>query len=443
MSKRSVILSVTGILIVGIVVYNLPISIPYAQKVTLSIFTIAALLWMTEIIPLHATAFVIVLLETLFLRDFPIGTFFHSFFEPIIIIFLGGFVLAAAFQKYGVDSILARVILSKTPPTPFAILLSVMFITAVLSMWISNTATTALMIGVLIPVLRELEDARFRKGLILSIPFAANVGGIATPIGTPPNAIVIGILAKNGVDISFLKWMELGLPISIFGIIMISILLYLIFKPTTHKLFIPLPPKVPLKATQKQVIAIGILTILLWLTGPLHGYSSAVVALIPIVIFFGFGYLRREDFNSIGWDILMLVGGGLALGTAMQQTGLSSWIVSQIDPTRFGIIWLVVIFTSVTLIFTTFMSNSATANLLIPLMVSLSVSPLILSIVVAVSSSFAMALPISTPPNAIAYGSGEIKVKDMAAVGVLIEIIALLFMVFAGQYLIKFLIGGL
>lgn len=437
------ILGVTGILIVGIVVYNLPISIPYAQKVTLSIFTIAALLWMTEIIPLHATAFVIVLLETLFLRDFPIGTFFHSFFEPIIIIFLGGFVLAAAFQKYGVDSILARVILSKTPPTPFAILLSVMFITAVLSMWISNTATTALMIGVLIPVLRELEDARFRKGLILSIPFAANVGGIATPIGTPPNAIVIGILAKNGVDISFLKWMELGLPISIFGIIMISILLYLIFKPTTHKLFIPLPPKVPLKATQKQVIAIGILTILLWLTGPLHGYSSAVVALIPIVIFFGFGYLRREDFNSIGWDILMLVGGGLALGTAMQQTGLSSWIVSQIDPTRFGIIWLVVIFTSVTLIFTTFMSNSATANLLIPLMVSLSVSPLILSIVVAVSSSFAMALPISTPPNAIAYGSGEIKVKDMAAVGVLIEIIALLFMVFAGQYLIKFLIGGL
>ena len=433
----------TGILIVGIVVYNLPISIPYAQKVTLSIFTIAALLWMTEIIPLHATAFVIVLLETLFLRDFPIGTFFHSFFEPIIIIFLGGFVLAAAFQKYGVDSILARVILSKTPPTPFAILLSVMFITAVLSMWISNTATTALMIGVLIPVLRELEDARFRKGLILSIPFAANVGGIATPIGTPPNAIAIGILAKNGVDISFLKWMELGLPISIFGIIMISILLYLIFKPTTHKLFIPLPPKVPLKATQKQVIAIGILTILLWLTGPLHGYSSAVVALIPIVIFFGFGYLRREDFNSIGWDILMLVGGGLALGTAMQQTGLSSWIVSQIDPTRFGIIWLVVIFTSVTLIFTTFMSNSATANLLIPLMVSLSVSPLILSIVVAVSSSFAMALPISTPPNAIAYGSGEIKVKDMAAVGVLIEIIALLFMVFAGQYLIKFLIGGL
>lgn len=437
------ILGVTGILIVGIVVYNLPISIPYAQKVTLSIFTIAALLWMTEIIPLHATAFVIVLLETLFLRDFPIGTFFHSFFEPIIIIFLGGFVLAAAFQKYGVDSILARVILSKTPPTPFAILLSVMFITAVLSMWISNTATTALMIGVLIPVLRELEDKRFRKGLILSIPFAANVGGIATPIGTPPNAIAIGILAKNGVDISFLKWMELGLPISIFGIIMIAILLYLIFKPTTHKLFIPLPPKVPLKASQKQIIAIGILTILLWLTGPLHGYSSAVVALIPIVIFFGFGYLRREDFNSIGWDILMLVGGGLALGTAMQQTGLSSWIVSQIDPTRFGIIWLVVIFTSVTLIFTTFMSNSATANLLIPLMVSLSVSPLILSIVVAVSSSFAMALPISTPPNAIAYGSGEIKVKDMAAVGVLIEIIALLFMVFAGQYLIKFLIGGL
>lgn len=437
------ILGVTGILIVGIVVYNLPISIPYAQKVTLSIFTIAALLWMTEIIPLHATAFVIVLLETLFLRDFPIGTFFHSFFEPIIIIFLGGFVLAAAFQKYGVDSILARVILSKTPPTPFAILLSVMFITAVLSMWISNTATTALMIGVLIPVLRELEDKRFKKGLILSIPFAANVGGIATPIGTPPNAIAIGILAKNGVDISFLKWMEFGLPISIFGIIMIAILLYLIFKPTAHKLFIPLPPKVPLKATQKQVIAVGILTILLWLTGPLHGYSSAVVALIPIVIFFGFGYLRREDFNSIGWDILMLVGGGLALGTAMQQTGLSSWIVSQIDPTRFGIIWLVVIFTSVTLIFTTFMSNSATANLLIPLMVSLSVSPLILSIVVAVSSSFAMALPISTPPNAIAYGSGEIKVKDMAAVGVLIEIIALLFMVFAGQYLIKFLIGGL
>jgi sodium-dependent dicarboxylate transporter 2/3/5 len=443
MNNRNRLFGIIAIFIVGIVVYNLPIPIPYDQKITLSIFTIAAIFWMTEVIPLYATAFVIVLLETLFLRDYSIGLFFHSFFEPVILIFLGGFVLAAAFQKYGVDRIVARVILSRTPPTPFAVLLSVMFITAVLSMWMSNTATTALMIGVLIPVLKKLEDARFRKGLILSIPFAANVGGIATPIGTPPNAIAIGILAKKGIDISFLKWMELGLPIAIFGIILIAILLYFIFKPTTHTLSLPLPPKESVDAKQKQVIGVGFFTILLWLTGPLHGYNSAVVALIPVVLFFGFGYLKKDDFNDIGWDILILVGGGLALGTAMQETGLSSWIVGQIDPTKFGVIWIMVIFTGVSLIFTTFMSNSATANLLIPLMVSLSWHPLILSMMVAVSVSFAIALPISTPPNAIAYGSGEINVKDMAKVGIIIEVVALLFMVFIGQHLIKFVIGGL
>ncbi|MCK4420897.1 SLC13/DASS family transporter [candidate division WOR-3 bacterium] len=443
MNKRNKIFWITGILIVGIVIYNLPLPIPYAQKITLSIFAIAALLWMTEVIPLYATAFVIVFLETLFLRDYSIGIFFHSFFEPVIIIFLGGFVLASAFQKYGVDKVVARIILERTPPTPFAVLLSVMFITAILSMWMSNTATTALMIGVLIPILKELKDARFKKGLILSIPFAANIGGIATPIGTPPNAIAIGILAKKGVNISFLKWMQLGLPITIFGIILIAILLYFIFRPTDSKLSLPLPPKEPLDAAQKQIIVVSLITILLWLTGPLHGYSSSVIALIPVVIFFGFGYLKKMDFNNIGWDILILVGGGLALGTAMQETGLSSWIISQIDPTKFGVIWIIIIFTSISLIFTTFMSNSATANLLIPLMVSLPCNPFILSIIVAVSCSFAMALPISTPPNAIAYGSGEIKVKDMAVVGVIIEIIALVFMVFVGQYLIKFVIGGL
>lgn len=432
-----------GVIASGIIIYNLPLSISYAGKVTLSIFAIAALLWMTEIIPLYATSFVIVILEALFLRSIPASAFFHSFFEPVIIIFLGGFVLAASFHKYGVDSILARIILSKTPPTTFAVLLSVMFITAFLSMWMSNTATTALMIGVLIPVLKELKDTRFRKGLILSIPFAANVGGIATPIGTPPNAIAIGILAKNGVNISFLKWVELGLPIAIFGILVIAVLIYLIFRPVSNKLVIPLPPKKPLESSQKQVIAVGIVTIILWLTGPLHGYSADVVALIPIVFFFGFGYLKKENFNYIGWDILILVGGGLALGTAMQQTGLSNWIVGQIDPTKFGLIWLIVIFTTVALIFTTFMSNSATANLIIPLMVGLPLNPFVLSVVVAISSSFAMALPISTPPNAIAYGSGEIKVKDMVLVGVIIEVIALIFMVFIGQYLIKFVIGGL
>lgn len=441
--EKNKYLIIIGILALGLIVFSLPLPIDYSQKVTLSIFTIAAFLWMTEVIPLHATAFVIVFLETIFLRDYSAGIFFHSFFEPVIIIFLGGFTLAAAFQKYGVDKIVARVILSKTPPKPLAVLISVMFITALLSMWMSNTATTALMIGVMIPVLKNLRDERFRKGLILSIPFAANVGGIATPIGTPPNAIAIGILAKKGINISFFRWMEMGLPITIFGIILIAFLLYFIFRPSNKKLSIPLPSENPMGKPQKQVIGISLITIVLWLTGPLHGYSSSVIALIPVVAFFGFDFLGKEDLNGIGWDILILVGGGIALGTAMQETGLSSWLVSQIRPGDINSIWIIVIFTSVSLLFTTFMSNSATANLIIPLMVSFSWNPYILAVVVAVSTSFAMALPISTPPNAIAYGSGEIKVKDMAMVGVIIEIIALIFMAFIGQHLIKYVIGGL
>ncbi|MGI5835007.1 MAG: SLC13 family permease [Chloroflexota bacterium] len=425
-------------IILGIAASQIPFpGLSLAGQITLGIFITAAILWITEAVPLFITSFVILFSEVVFLGlpggalglaagDYAI--FFAPFFDPIIALFFGGFVLGIAMSRHQLDSITAQEILHRVGNRPPWILAGFMGTTAFLSLWLSNTATTVLMIAVLMPILRMMPaHAPFRKALVLGIPFAANIGGIGTPIGTPPNAIAIANLARAGFRISFLEWMVLTIPVMLVILALTWGLLLLFFPSETRSLTLRLPATQPLNRTSWLVVAVFLITVTLWLTTPWHGIPEGAIALIPAVAFFGTGILETRDLGQVGWDVLFIVGGGLALGVAMDQSGLSSWIVSQINLAGLNFISIVLILGGVAALMTTFISNSATAALLIPIIVGLEdISPVPVTIAVALAASMSMTLPISTPPNAIAYGTGEIRTSDMIRVGGLITVASVL-----------------
>lgn len=407
-----------------------------AGRITLGIFTTASLLWIFEPVPLFVTSFVIVILEVVFLgrSGGPLGLspsgymiFIEPFFSSVIVLLLGGFVMAAAVKRYGIDLWFAGRLLSRVGTNPASVLLGMMSMAAFFSMWISNTATTALMLAVAIPIIRTMPaDEPFRRALVLGIPFAANVGGIGTPIGSPPNAIAIGFLDQAGIHLSFFSWMLRGLPIAALLTLVAWAVLLRLFRPRTKYVRVDLTDPDPdqrhaLDGRSRFILVMFLVVVALWLTTEIHGVPAAVVSLVPLVAFFGFGLLDHDDFRDLGWNILFIVGGGMSLGVAMQESGLSAWIVGLIRFEALGTLGVLFVFAASTAAMTTFISNSATANLLLPIVIGIgAVAPAAGALVVAITSSAAMILPVSTPPNAIAYGSREIDLRDMVRSGSII-----------------------
>jgi sodium-dependent dicarboxylate transporter 2/3/5 len=407
-----------------------------AGRRTLGIFTTAVILWVLEPFPLYVTSFVIVILEVVFLgrAGGPLGLtgsgyaiFLRPFFNPVIVLLLGGFVMATAVKRYGLDDRISRGILRRVGRRPAVVLLGMMATTAFLSMWISNTATTALMIAVAIPIIRSLPaDEPFRKAVILGIPFAANIGGLGTPIGTPPNAIAIGILDQMDNSVSFIQWMFRGIPVVIILLVLSWLILCRIFPPRIAEIPRDLESK-PGRMDQKSIFVLCVFAavVLLWLTTSLHGIPSSIVSLIPLVIFFGLGLLDEDHLRDLGWGILFIVGGGMSLGIAMKESGLSNWIVGLIPFEGLGVLAILFIFAIGSAAMTTFISNSATANILMPIVVGVTaIAPQTGAVVVALAASAAMILPISTAPNAIAYGSGYVQIRDMIKAGSVITAVS-------------------
>ena len=438
--NRRTVLILAIALLAGAAVSRIPFDgLSEAGKLTFGIFTAAAILWVLEPFPLYVTSFIIVILEVILLgrNGGPLGLtgsgymiFLHPFFSSVVVLLLGGFVMAQAVKRYGIDTWLLRKLLHRVGTRPGAVLFGVMVMTAFFSMWISNTATTALMMAIAIPVVCTFPgNEPFRKAIILGIPFAANIGGIGTPIGSPPNAIAIGFLEQSGHEISFLRWMILGVPIVIVLILVCWLILYTLFRPKIEHVELELPEEAEsLDSRSKFILIVFLLVVVLWLTSSLHGIPPAITALIPFVIFFGLRMLDDDDIRELGWGILFIVGGGMSLGIAMRESGLSEWMVSQVDFTAIGTLGILFLFAAAAAILTTFISNSATANLLLPIVVGIAaVSPVSNALVVAIVSSAAMILPVSTPPNAIAYGSGHVEVRDMARAGSIITAFSLVF----------------
>ncbi|MEO1234058.1 MAG: SLC13 family permease [Myxococcota bacterium] len=399
--------------------------------VTLAVLVMAAVLWVSELVPLFVTSFLILFLNVVWVRSsleaegqaVSAAAFTSPFFSDVILLFLGGFVLSAAFHRYGLDERIARTVLEKTGGAPSRVLAGVMLTTAFLSMWMSNTATTAMMLGLTGPIIARIEASDpFRKALALGIPFAANLGGLGTPIGTPPNAIAVQFMSESGIAPSFATWMAMAAPMLIILLALAWILLMRLHPARAEAVSMPEGSGFDIDRRGVGVLAVALLTIAGWLTSSLHGLSTGIVALLPVLVFFGLRLLDARDFRQLPWDVLILAGGGLSLGRAAALTGLADAAASLV-PVDEGLFAVALGFGLVASLMSTFMSNTATANLLIPVALGLPAG-LASSVlcVVAFSCSVSMALPVTTPPNAMAFSSGNIVVRDMIAPGGLLTV---------------------
>lgn len=404
-----------------------------SEEIAIIILIGTAILWVSEAIPLYITSLgvlffsILWLLPSLEAAGLPAKKedFLIAFFGDLTLLFMGGFVLATLLNKYGISRAIARTIFQKTGTKPANILLSVILVSAMLSMWISNTGTAAMMFAIMAPVVADLPETNvFSKTIALGIPFACNIGGIGTPIGTPPNAIAMEYLSQAGFQVSFFGWMLFAIPLML-------ILLFLLWK-SLLKMYPPKETSIDLKIEDfhafgtRQYVVIGIfgLTVLGWTTSDLTGLSTGMVGLFLVLVAFGSKLLETRDFKNLSWDILFMLGGGLCLGVALQKSGFTNTIANLI-PSQGAVILILVLFLIIAALMSTFMSNTATANLLIPVAVALPQGQLIFVVAIALMCSSSMALPISTPPNAIAFGSGFLDSKDMLKSGSFITVLAL------------------
>ena len=429
------------------------------------IFTLAAIFWIFEPIPIFATSMLVIFLELILLSDSGIiyalvgkeessfGTLMRyqdimsTLASPIIILFLGGFFMAIAAAKYQLDQKMAQVFIKPFGTSPKMVMLGIMIITAVFSMFMSNTATTAMMLSVLVPVLGSMDAGDKGKiGILLAVPIAANLGGIGTPIGTPPNAIGLEFLPE-GHGITFGKWMLIGVPYVILMILISWFILLKMFPTTTKSIEVKIEAGPNHGYKPLIIYATFGITVLLWLTDFIHGMNSYVVAMFPIIIFLSLGIINKDDLKSISWDVLWLVAGGIALGLSLTQTGLADVFVSNIPFSTFPLVVVFLIAAGLGIFIANFMSNTATANLLIPIVavVGSSLPALqeigggsLLVLVATFSVSLGMCLPISTPPNALAYSTGLITTNQMTKIGLLVGGIGLVLafvMLFINKYL--------
>lgn len=409
------------------------------QTSVLFILLFAIGLWVTEAIPPFAVGILIIgylVFAMSNLETENVTQYLQTWSDSVIWLFLGGFFIAEAMKKTALDQTLLKIIVGELGEKSKYILLGLMLITAFLSMLMSNTATTAMMIASIAPITNSLgKKAPLTKALLIGIPTAAAIGGMGTIIGSAPNAIAVGALEGIGIRISFLEWMLIGIPVAIILIFIFwgALLKKYQIKSTALDLSFLQKTKQDIdeniSKTQIRVTLIIILTSLLfWLTSQWTGIPVSAVSGIPIVGFTMFGILDADDMRKLPWDTLMLVAGGLALGLAVQQQGLTDYFISFIDVQDFNFYLLALMFAILSVIFSNIMSNTATTTIMVPLAISFTLllpeeSPKIIPLVIALSASCALLLPVSTPPNAIAYSTGKIDQADFRYGGIIIGLL--------------------
>lgn len=448
-----------AIIVVTAIIWNLPTSafgidgLTVIQQRVIAIFAFATLSWLLEAIPAWATSLAIISVMCLTLSDNSIACFrgegeafgellkakdiMATFANPVIMLFLGGFILAIAATKSGLDVLLAKNLIRPFGHKSENVLLGFLLITGVFSMFVSNTATAAMMLTFLTPVFAALPaNGKGRIALTMCIPIAANIGGMATPIGTPPNAIALQALNEQlGQNISFGQWMSFMFPLVII-IILISWRLILWFFPFTQKTIeLKIEGHVAHGWHMWVVCITFIITILMWLLDRVTGVDANTVAIIPMGVFALTGVITGKDLQKIDWSVIWMVAGGFALGLGMNGTGLADRAIESIPFSEFSPIAILLISGIICYFLSNFISNTATAALLVPILAVVctgmgdklgsigGTSTIIIGIALAASS--AMCLPISTPPNAIAYSTGLIKQNDMLKAGLTMGIISM------------------
>lgn len=401
-----------------------------AMTYVLFLLVLSVGLWLTEAIPPFAVGvFIIAYLTYTLESDFfideslKVNSYIGAWTSSVIWLLLGGFFLAESMKKVKLDRSLFRFTVHRFGTKPKRLLFGLMLMTALASMVMSNTATTAMMITSILPLVRKLgKEAPFTKSLLIGVPAAASVGGLGTIIGSTPNAIAVGALDKAGIQITFLTWMVIGIPVALLLVYSFWIYLSKRYVPRIEKLDLSFmedePEHLIHKREKRIVLATLFLTILLWSTESLHGIPLAATSAVPIVFLTLSSIVSAEDVRGLPWDTLMLVAGGLALGQAIVDVGLAERFIVGIESLNLPLLLLAAFFGYLTLVMSNVMSNTAASSILIPISLGLpGTYKIAVPLIVAFCASCALFLPVSTPPNAIAYSTNLLEQKDFRISG--------------------------
>ena len=441
----------------------------------LAVALLMAVWWMTEVVSLSVTAFLpVILFPLLGIMD---GKAVSSeYFNHIIFLFIGGFLIAISMQKWNFHKRIALKLLVITGTSPTRILLGFMVASYVLSMWISNTATTMMMLPILLSVLSQLDElygkdnvTKFGVGALLAMGYSSSVGGIATLIGTPPNPIFLRIYQMyfpDGTEVTFANWFIYAFPLSVITFVIVFVLIYILFtrgqsKVWSSDLRIDFNKDYKnlgkLSFEERAVSIIFVLTAVLWMTRSpieiggfrLPGWSqlfnhpeylndgtvgmvmSMVLFLIPSKKHKGKRLMQWDDAEKLPWGIIILFGGGFALAEGFKSSGLSEAVGTLFSFMKGSSPLLIILVISAIMIFLTELtSNSSSTVIILPILASLAIAtginPLYLMVPATIGASMAFMLPVATPPNAIIFSSGRIKINQMARAGIILNIIMII-----------------
>jgi sodium-dependent dicarboxylate transporter 2/3/5 len=438
-------------------VFNLEYQPLVRSQYAVMILGVVAILWFTEGISLVATSLLIPVLIVLSDIRTPSGAL-APFFDPAVALIFGGFLIGRALTKYELDRRLALLILSRGEGTGSGLLLTVMGITAFLSMWISNTASAAIMIPIALAVISRIRNTdvqeKYGKALVLGVAYSATLGGVASLVGSPPNPLAATYITSFlGVEFSFMSWLPFGVPVVL--IMLPLIWQWILFrfrvpraideirdlKDVSLKEYLKLGP---LSIQQKLVVVVFASVVVLWLTEEIpdfvasligwsgHGISSAIVALMGGLSLLILRLLNEKDVSSeINWGSLMILGSGIALGGAMIDTGLSTFLAGQMSGLQVLPPTLVIVAIGVIAVLVTMVaSNTGAAVILIPIAIPLAtglgIDPILITMVIAIAVSMDFALPTGTPPSTIAYSTGKVEMREMITTGLVVDLIAVL-----------------
>lgn len=426
-----------------------------------------AVWWITEAIPISATALLPLVLFPL-LGVNSIDAAASPYANPLIFLFLGGFLIALAMQRWNLHRRIALQTIRAIGTTPTALVVGFMAASAFLSMWVSNTATAMMMLPIGLSVINLVKQANqtpqepvpsgassFGPLLMLSIAYACSIGGVGTLIGTPPNALLAGFFGETyGLDIGFARWLLVGLPVVLLALPLAFFVLRLTFPLTLKE--IPggralivqqLREMGPMAKPEKIVAGVFALVAVLWITRPLldnyvPGLSDAGIAMAGALLLFilparwskGVFILNWTWAKRLPWGVLLLFGGGLSLASAISTTGLAEWIGQALTAVHALPVVVIMLAVSATVLFLTELtSNTATAAAFMPIMASVAIgigqNPLLLAVPAALAASCAFMLPVATPPNAIVYGSEELTIPQMAKAGIGLNLLCLFLIV--------------
>ncbi|MBV2129776.1 SLC13 family permease [Arsukibacterium indicum] len=413
-----------------------------------------AIWWITESVPIPATSLLPIVVVPLLNLD-SVANVTAPYADPLIFLFLGGFILSIAMERWNLHKRIALLTMLAVGTKPSQQIGGMMLVTAFLSMWMSNTATAVMMLPIALSIIGMQDNIseKFAKAMLLAIAYAASIGGIATIIGTPPNALLAGYLRNQyQLEVGFAQWMLLGVPVAV---VMLLGAWYWLSQchfrfgdneiQVSRQLYLDkLKALGPMQRAEKIVLAVFLLAACLWvfktwlvsLTGlPLNDTLTAVFCasllfIIPVNFASGQRVLTWEDCASLPWGILILFGGGLTLAAQIQQSGLADFIASQVSALgTINLLLLIALVTTIIIFLTEVTSNTATAAAFLPLLgpvaVSLDTNASMLVIPAAIAASCAFMMPVATPPNAIVFGSGKLKIADMVKAGLVLNILAI------------------